>query len=117
MSLAIAENMTNNTQEVQKKILVVEDDFSLRQALEDTLSLAHYAVVTAKNAETALELLTQQNDILMIVSDVNMDNMSGHDLLQHVDFTPEEIHVGYSFRNLAVDRKSNYLYMYAGSRI
>lgn len=67
-----------------KKILVVEDDFSLREALNDTLSLANYAVVSAKSAEQAVELLSQQKDILMVVSDINMGEMSGHDLLQHV---------------------------------
>ena len=67
-----------------KKILVVEDDFSLREALDDTLSLADYKVVTAKHAEQAIEVLAKQKDILMVVSDINMGVLSGHDLLQHI---------------------------------
>lgn len=61
-------------------ILVVEDDLQLREALCDTLELAGYSVLQAESGETALELLAlQQAD--MVVSDVNMGGMSGHELL------------------------------------
>ncbi|MES2672671.1 MAG: sigma-54 dependent transcriptional regulator [Pseudomonadota bacterium] len=66
------------------KILVVEDDRNLREALADTLQLVKYDVVTAKSAEEALQLLTQVKDLRMIISDVNMGAMSGHDLLTEV---------------------------------
>lgn len=60
-------------------ILVVEDDLQLREALCDTLELAGYSVLQAESGETALELLAvQQAD--MVVSDVNMGGMSGHEL-------------------------------------
>ena len=83
-------NSSYNRQQA-KKILVVEDDFSLREALEDTLSLANYSVVSAKNAEQAIELLSRQKDILMVVSDINMGVMSGHDLLQYI--TEQHAHI------------------------
>jgi two-component system response regulator FlrC len=67
-----------------QRLLVVEDDFSLREALEDTLALAHYNVVSAKSAEQAIEILRQQKNISMVVSDINMGVLSGHDLLQHI---------------------------------
>ncbi len=66
------------------KILVVEDDTNLREALADTLQLARYHVVTAKSAEEALQKLTQDENVRMIISDVNMGAMSGHDLLLEV---------------------------------
>ncbi len=72
------------TTETIKKVLVVEDDYALREALEDTLSLAHYDVIAAKDAEQAIVYLEDDKDILMVVSDINMGAMSGHDLLQHV---------------------------------
>jgi two-component system, response regulator FlrC len=83
-------NSSNNHQQT-KKILVVEDDFSLREALEDTLSLANYSVVSAKSAEQAIEVLSRQKDILMVVSDINMGVMSGHDLLQYI--TEQHAHI------------------------
>lgn len=66
------------------KVLVVEDDSNLREALTDTLQLADYSVVAVSSAEEALKILALTNDIRMIVSDVNMGVMSGHDLLKQV---------------------------------
>jgi len=66
------------------KVLVVEDDRNLREALTDTLQLAHYVVIAVNSAEDALKELALHNDIRMIVSDVNMGAMSGHDLLREV---------------------------------
>jgi two-component system response regulator FlrC len=70
--------------EIIQKVLVVEDDPSLREAIQDTLTLAKYHSVGAANVEAALELLAKQSDIAMIVSDVNMGKLSGHDLLRQV---------------------------------
>ncbi len=63
------------------KILVVEDDPNLREALVDTLQLSEFDVLEADCAEAALELLKNHTDMAMVVSDVNMGEMSGHDLL------------------------------------
>ncbi|WP_111640531.1 sigma-54-dependent transcriptional regulator [Marinimicrobium alkaliphilum] len=65
-------------------VLVVEDDRDLREALSDTLELAGYRVLLATSAEEALRCLLAECDIRMIVSDVNMGGMSGHDLLEEV---------------------------------
>lgn len=66
------------------KVLVVEDDNNLREALTDTLQLAEYSVLPVGSGEEALKQLALYNDIRMIVSDVNMGGMSGHDLLRAV---------------------------------
>ena len=65
-------------------VLVVEDDANLREALTDTLQLAEYGVIAVDSAEEALKQLATGQDIRMIVSDVNMGGMSGHDLLKQV---------------------------------
>lgn len=65
------------------RILVVEDDAGLREALIDTLELSGYQCTAAENAERAVIVLKQQNFDL-IVSDVQMGTMSGLDLLRHV---------------------------------
>lgn len=70
--------------EVVPHVLVVEDDPALREALQDTLELASYHTLAAANVEAALKLLAKHNDIAMIVSDVNMGALSGHDLLRQV---------------------------------
>jgi two-component system, response regulator FlrC len=65
-------------------VLVVEDDNNLREALVDTLQLADYQVTAVNSAEDALKELAMQNDIALMVSDVNMGGMSGHELLRNV---------------------------------
>lgn len=67
----------------QSKILVVEDDAGLREALIDTLHLAGYQCVEADSGETALlSLKNQQVDL--VVSDVQMGGMSGLSLLKSI---------------------------------
>jgi two-component system, response regulator FlrC len=66
------------------KILVVEDDPGLREALLDTLQIAEFEVVGAQSAEQAFDCLEQHRDIALVVSDVNMGVLSGYDLLHFV---------------------------------
>ena len=65
------------------KILVVEDDAGLREALVDTLMLAGYKCVEAESGEQALITLNQQ-EIDLVVSDVQMAGMSGLSLLKSI---------------------------------
>ena len=65
-------------------VLVVEDDAELREALCDTLELAGYAFREAGSGEAALALLERQT-VDMVVSDVNMGGMDGHDLLARIN--------------------------------
>ena len=65
------------------KILVVEDDAGLQEALADTLGLAQYEVILAGNAEQALQQL-KQHKIRLVVSDVQMGAISGLELLKSI---------------------------------
>jgi len=65
-------------------VLIVEDDASLREAMEDTLSFAGISTASVPCAEAAISYLSDGNDVAMIVSDINMGKLSGHDLLRHV---------------------------------
>jgi len=65
------------------RVLVVEDDANLREALTDTLVLAGSEVLQADGGETALQLLAEHY-VDMIVSDVNMGGMDGFELLKAV---------------------------------
>ena len=62
------------------KVLLVEDDRALRDALGDTLELGGYAFRAVENAEEAL-LALEQDSYSLVVSDVNMPGMNGHQLL------------------------------------
>lgn len=63
------------------RILIVEDDAGLREALMDTLLLANYLVSVAASAEEALLLLKKQR-VQLVVSDVQMGSVSGLTLLK-----------------------------------
>ncbi|MFT6431553.1 MAG: two-component system response regulator FlrC [Halopseudomonas sp.] len=63
------------------RILLVEDDRALREALADTLTLGGYDFFEAGDGESALALL-QREAVCMVVSDVNMPGMDGHGLLR-----------------------------------
>lgn len=65
------------------KVLVVEDDDGLREALIDTLTLANYQCIEADSAESAL-LLLQNHAVDIVVSDVQMGGMSGLSLLKSI---------------------------------
>jgi len=65
------------------KLLVVEDDADLREAVVDTLELAGYDVVDSDCGESAIVALAQES-FDMVVSDVNMPGIDGHQLLEHV---------------------------------
>jgi len=61
------------------KILLVEDDRALREALGDTLELGGYAYRAVDCAEAAL-LALQHEAFGLVISDVNMPGMDGHAL-------------------------------------
>jgi two-component system, response regulator FlrC len=65
------------------KILIVEDDAGLREALVDTLLLGGYELVETDCAETAMSLLGQHS-VDLVVSDIQMGQMSGLTLLRSI---------------------------------
>lgn len=62
------------------RILLVEDDHALREALGDTLEVGGYAYHAVASAEAALQALHEEA-FSLVVSDVNMPGMDGHELL------------------------------------
>jgi two-component system response regulator FlrC len=62
---------------------VVEDDAGLREALIDTLEISGYVCVAAENAERAIMLL-KQHKVDMVISDVQMGEISGLELLRSI---------------------------------
>ncbi len=72
-----------------EKILVVDDERSMRELLELVLKRAGYSVHTAENGTRALELV-RHNVYDLMISDVKMPDFSGIDLLERVrEVSPE----------------------------
>lgn len=73
-------------------VLVVEDDADLRQALDDTLRMAGFTVLTARSSEEALPLVESARPDL-VVSDVQMAGEDGHALLARLKARHPELPV------------------------
>ncbi|MGL5410336.1 MAG: sigma-54-dependent transcriptional regulator [Shewanella sp.] len=65
------------------KLLLVEDDASLREALLDTLMLAQYDCVDVASAEEAI-LALKQSAFDLVISDVQMQGIGGLGLLNYL---------------------------------
>ena len=65
------------------KILIVEDDHGLREALVDTLLLGGYQVTPVESAESAMVKLSE-SEFDLVVSDIQMQGMNGLSLLKSV---------------------------------
>lgn len=88
------------------KILLVEDDHALREALGVTLQLGGYEYWAVDCAEAALVALKRE-PFGLVVSDVNMPGMDGHELLalvrQHHPQIPVLLMTAFGAVSRAVD--------------
>ena len=66
------------------RILLVENEPDLCDALERTLRIAGYEVVGCESAHRALEIATREPEFDLVVSDVVMAHMSGFELVERL---------------------------------
>lgn len=76
----------------QPVVLIVEDDAALRDALCATVELAGFSVMSAASGEQALAL-AEEHDLQLVVSDVQMDGIDGHTLLNKLKSLVPELPV------------------------
>ncbi|PTA50773.1 sigma-54-dependent Fis family transcriptional regulator [Shewanella morhuae] len=67
----------------EAKLLLVEDDASLREALLDTLMLAQYECIDVASGEDAI-LALKQHQFDLVISDVQMQGIGGLGLLNYL---------------------------------
>ncbi|ELF6204631.1 sigma-54-dependent Fis family transcriptional regulator [Pseudomonas putida] len=85
------------------KVLLVEDDRVLRQALGDTLEIGGFAYQAVGSAEEALEAVLD-DAFSLVVSDVNMPGMDGHQLLSQLRRQQPQLPVLLMTAHAAVER-------------
>lgn len=68
---------------VEPKILLVDDEIEILSMLQEALSMRDYKVITAENAEKALEFLARESVMVMFL-DLNLPGMSGIDLCRRI---------------------------------
>jgi len=67
----------------KEKVLVVDDEASIRRILDTRLSMIGYLVITASDGEEALSLFRQENPNLVIL-DVMMPKLDGYGVCQEI---------------------------------
>ncbi len=73
------------------KILVVDDDSFVRDMLASILETCNYEVETSHNGADALEQAVSETDIDLIISDMNMPEMSGLELIEEIRLAELEV--------------------------
>jgi two-component system response regulator HydG len=68
---------------MQSRLLIVDDDPGMREALGSFFAVDGHACELAKDAKVALELINQQT-FDAVVSDIRMEGMDGLELLDHL---------------------------------
>ena len=73
------------------KILVIDDEPPIRKLLRMGLSTQGYEILDAPNGKTALELLSQDPDLVIL--DLGLPDIQGHDLLRMIRARKDSIPV------------------------
>lgn len=69
---------------IMKKVLIVDDSKTIRQQVSFTLSKVGFSVVEAEDGQDGINKLTANPDVAMIISDVNMPNMNGIEMVEAI---------------------------------
>jgi len=87
-------------------ILLVDDDDFVLESIASILSDHKYSVIACSNAREAMEMVVK-NDIDVVITDIKMPEISGFDLLDHLNEINQEMPVilmtGYADLDIAVD--------------
>lgn len=76
-----------------KKILIVDDSRTIRQQLRFTLEKSGYTVVEAEDGLDGIAQLKSNLDTAAIISDVNMPNKGGLEMVEDIKKDPALAHV------------------------
>ena len=75
-----------------QKVLIVDDAKTIRQQVNFTLKKAGFEIIEAEGGLDGIEKLKANRDVLLIVSDVNMPNLGGIEMVQAINTNTELPH-------------------------
>ena len=78
----------NEQTEAKQKILIADDEASIRRILETRLSMIGYDVVTAADGEEAVAVFNKENPDLVVL-DVMMPKMDGYGVCREIRRTSD----------------------------
>ena len=74
-----------------QKILVVDDEFGMREGCRRILSAEGYEVATAENGVEALEAFKAAGGFDVVIADLKMPRMGGMELVEHLHGIDEDV--------------------------
>ena len=80
--------VTQDTKQTHGRALVVEDEEPLRRAYGRMLEGAGFTTILAASGREAMEAI-EKDAVDVVVSDINMPNMNGFELLRQIRAQPE----------------------------
>ncbi|NBA85924.1 response regulator [Emticicia sp. CRIBPO] len=86
-----------------KKILLIEDNYEIRENTAEILELADYSVITAENGRIGVEKARQEKPDL-IVCDIMMPVMDGYGVLHLLSKTTDTADIPFIFLTAKADR-------------
>lgn len=87
-----------------KKVLLIEDDVTVRENTAELLELSGYEVVTASNGKNGIEK-AKQNLPDIIVCDIMMPEVDGYGVLQGLSKDPKTINIPFIFLSAKTEHK------------
>jgi CheY-like chemotaxis protein len=69
---------------MKKKILIVDDSDATRNSLLFSLQQQDFTVYAAKNGLEALRIIEDNKDMFLVITDINMPNMNGFQLIEEI---------------------------------
>jgi DNA-binding NtrC family response regulator len=79
--------------EKQKHVLIIDDDYYVRLAIQELLEDNNYKVTTSNNVSNALELISNSddNDFDILIVDINMPYLNGLEFISFLRSKGNEI--------------------------
>ena len=74
---------------MKKLVLIVDDSGTVRQQVSMALQEAGFETLEATDGREGLLAINSKKDISMVISDVNMPNMNGLEMLEAIKAKPE----------------------------
>lgn len=71
------------------KILIVEDEDGTRWGISKMIELMGHTAIGCSNGRRALETITDNQDIALVITDVQMPEMDGRELVQRLRSSDE----------------------------
>jgi len=87
-----------------KKILLIEDDVTVRENTGELLELSDYEVITAANGKLGVEKATK-NSPDIIVCDIMMPELDGYGVLEELSKNPETSNIPFIFLSAKTEQK------------